>query len=383
MEALHRAAGQLIVGGFPGPEVDPTFADLAREGLLGGAILFKRNIVDLEQTATLVRALRTLPAPAPLSVSVDQEGGRVARLGPPFPALPPMRVFGELRRKSLAHQAGSLLGRSLRTLGFHQDYAPVLDVDTNPANPVIGDRSFGAEPALVARLGAALIDGLQSEGVAACGKHFPGHGDTHLDSHLALPRLDHDRARLEAVELLPFYAAARVDCASIMTAHVLFTALDPDHPATLSEKIIEPVLRRQIGFLGVIVSDDLEMRAIADHYGVEDAAVRAIRAGCDQLLVCSKVEWVPRVHAALVAAVEDGTLPRARLFEAAERIAAFKARWVTRAPLPDPLMLAFPRDAHAELLAELDAGPVRKSAPRTLEIDLGEDPEVLALLEDD
>lgn len=354
---LRAAAGRVLVGGFPGETLHGDFRGLVEEGLVGGAILFARNLRGLEHAASLVSELRALASPlgAPLLVSIDQEGGRVQRLRAPFPELPPMRSVGDLGRKSVARRAGVLIGECLAMAGFTQNYAPVLDVDSNPDNPVIGDRSFSRDPSAVARLGAAYIDGLQSAGVAACGKHFPGHGDTSKDSHLELPTLPHGRERLEAIELVPFRAAVRAGVASIMTAHVLFPALDPAHPATLSEHVIEALLRRGMGFDGVIVSDDLEMKAVADHYGVEDAAIRAIRAGCDQLLICHQPELVRRAHQALVAAALDGTLPAARLMEAAARVDRLKSAFpgsVVR-PSPEVLPAALPLDRHRSLLDAL------------------------------
>jgi beta-N-acetylhexosaminidase len=242
---------------------------------------------------------------------------------------------GDLER---VRDAARTLARGVRALGFNQDYAPVLDVDTNPDNPVIGDRSFSRDPQAVAERGAAFIQAMQAEGVAACGKHFPGHGDTQTDSHLELPRLEHDLARLEAVELPPFVEAVKAEVASIMTAHVLFPALDPEHPATLSEKVVGPLLRERLGFEGVIVSDDLEMKAVADNYAIEDSAVRAIRAGCDQLLICHDVELQARAHAALVKAVEGGTLDRGRLLEAASRVAKMKADYPVDVPEAGPFV---------------------------------------------
>ena len=355
-QKLSDAAGQVLVGGFDGPEIPNDFETLVREGRVGGAILFSRNFSDVDQCRDLVRALRNVPSPTPLVVSVDQEGGRVQRLRRPFPELPPFRSFGDAGRKPAAWSAGALIAKALRTLGFHQDFAPVLDVDSNPKNPIIGDRSAGREPALVARLGAAFIDGMQDHGIAACGKHFPGHGDTDLDSHLALPRLPHDRERLEAIELVPFRAAARVGVASIMTAHIVFSALDDQHPATLSSHVLLPLLRKEIGFEGVIVSDDLEMKAIADHYGIEDSAVMAVAAGCDQLLICHQPSLVAQAHEALIKAVESGRLPSERLFDAAARVQGLKDRYVRDAPDPveGPVAEALP--SPDEVLAML-SGP--------------------------
>lgn len=347
---LAREVGQLLIGGFDGLAAPADFLDLVRSGDVGGVILFKRNLTGrLEDTAALLASLQAV-APSPLWTAVDQEGGRVQRLGPPFPQLPRMRRVGETGDAALTRRAGEVLARGLRAIGFRQDYAPVLDVDTNPANPVIGDRSFSRDPQVVARLGVALAHGLQAEGVAACGKHFPGHGDTITDSHLELPRLEHDLARLREVELVPFAAAMRGGIASVMTAHVLFPSLDPSHPATLSERIITPLVRGELGYDGVVVSDDLEMKAVADHYGIEDSAVRAIRAGCDQLLICHQPALVAQAHRAIVQAVEKGTLSRERVAEAADRVARMGGRYPLRAVSVEELAAVMP-GVDAELAA--------------------------------
>lgn len=349
---LERLAGSLIVGGFDGTTLPPETASLLRSGRLGGVILFSRNVESPEQVAELVRAVRRASPQG--WIAVDQEGGRVQRLRAPFPELPPMRRLGEEREPELAGLAGRILGRALAALGIDQDYAPVLDVDTNPDNPVIGDRAFSHEVGVVAELGARFVEALQAEGVAACGKHFPGHGDTTEDSHFELPCLDHDLDRLAAVELVPFAAAIGAGVATIMTAHVLFPALDPEHPATVSERILVPLLREGLGFGGVIVSDDLEMEAVADRYGVADAAVLAVRAGCDQLPVCSSLEEQEAVHEALLRAVSRGKLSRERLAEAAARVAALRKRFPPREPrATGELAAALPGALHRELLDRL------------------------------
>lgn len=322
-QEVRRAAGEVILGGFPDATVSPEYAELLRSGRVGGAVLFRRNLPSCEQAADLTQSLKALRPDAWLAI--DQEGGRVQRLGPPFPQLPPMRQLGG-RPDAAAHvsRAGTVLSQGLAMLGFHQNYAPVLDVDTHPDNPAIGDRAFSSDPQIVADLGVALIQALQMGGLAACGKHFPGHGDTHTDSHVELPHLAHDLDRLRRVELIPFAAAMRAGVASIMTTHVCFTALDAVHPATLSEAVIEPLLRRELGYDGVVVSDDMEMLAIMDHYGIEEAVVRALRAGCDQVLICRRVELQAAAYEAIVRAVEAGELPRARLLQAAVRIGHLK-----------------------------------------------------------
>ena len=335
-QEVCQAAGEVILGGFPEAVVSPEYAELLRSGRVGGAVLFRHNLTSCEQAADLTQSLKALRPDAWLAI--DQEGGRVQRLGPPFPQLPPMRQLGK-RLDAAAHvwRAGTVLSQGLAMLGFHQNYAPVLDVDTHPDNPAIGDRAFSSDPQSVADCGVALIQALQLGGIAACGKHFPGHGDTHTDSHVELPRLEHDLDRLRRVELVPFAAAIRAGVASIMTTHVCFTALDAVHPATLSEAVIEPLLRRDLGYDGVVVSDDMEMLAIMDHYGMEEAAVRALRAGCDQLLICHRVERQVAAYEALVRAVDTGELPRTRLLQAAARIRRMKQRYQPLAARLDAL----------------------------------------------
>jgi beta-N-acetylhexosaminidase len=290
-------------------------------------------VESAEQVAELSAALKRA-AGRPLLVTIDQEGGRVARLRAPqgFTELPPMRAIGETGDAALARAAGALLGRELRAVGIDQDYAPVVDVDTNPANPVFGDRSFSRDPEVVGRLGAALAQGLQAEGVAACAKHFPGHGDTSQDSHKDLPRLPHDLARLRRVELPPFRALARAGVAAVMTAHVVFDALDPRRPATLSPEVMR-LLREEAGFQGCAVSDDLEMKAVAEHFPLEEAAPGAVAAGVDALLVCHQAAVQHRAIDLVRAAVEDGRIPRARLAEARARVAGL-LRFA--GPPPDP-----------------------------------------------
>jgi beta-N-acetylhexosaminidase len=274
------------------------------------------------QVAELTRRLRSLaPADAPMWFAIDQEGGRVARLGPPVVKLPAARVFGELDDVSLTLEAAAVLGEQLSWLGFNLDFAPVLDVDTNPDNPVIGDRSYGAEVLRVIRHGRAFAAGLAQSGIIACGKHFPGHGDTLQDSHHALPRLPHAEQRLREIELAPFAAlAAELPC--IMTAHVVFEAWDGSVPATLSPRVVTGLLRDEIGFRGLVWSDDLEMKAIADRYGLDEAACLAIEAGCDALPVCSKLDYVELAHEGLIRRAERDREFAVRLQSAAARSVA-------------------------------------------------------------
>lgn len=325
-------AASMFAVGFAGTSPSAEVLGLIRRGV-SGVVLFARNVESAAQVATLVRDLKRAAGDRPLMVSVDQEGGRVARLREPqgFTEMPSMRSLGATVDVELARRVGAVFGRELRAVGIDLDFAPVLDVDTNPKNPVIADRSFGRDPAVVSAMGVAVMEGLQAQGVAACGKHFPGHGDTHQDSHLDLPRLPHDLQRLHSVELPPFEAAIRAGIASIMTAHVVFDAIDPSVPATMSRAVLDGLLRQKLGFDGLLISDDLEMKAVVDHYGIEDAVVRGAAAGVDLFLVCHRAD---RAHAAIDAierAVAAGELDPQTVGEAARRISVVNARVTRRA----------------------------------------------------
>jgi beta-N-acetylhexosaminidase len=337
VDSLRKLAGQAIVAGFP--EGDPPAALLtaAARGELGGFILFRRNLGPAPAVVELAeRLVAAFPPGLPPFLGVDQEGGRVQRFGPPVLQLPPMRALGRVDRPDLTEQLAACLGAELAALGFNVDFAPVLDVDTHPDSPIIGDRSFGAEPDRVIRHGRAIARGLQRAGVAACGKHFPGHGDAALDSHLALPRVGHDRRRLDGVELAPFRALAS-ELSAIMTAHIVFDALEPDVPATLSRVAIQQLLRGELGFGGVVFSDDLRMKAIADHYGIPEAGCEAIAAGCDTLLVCDEPELSLQVHEALLRRAEREPRFADRLRESAARSLAVRRAYPPRPVKPDEI----------------------------------------------
>ena len=345
--SLADDVGQLLWCGFHGTVAPAELLAQIAAGQVGAVVVFKRNlvidvvqgpvpqeVVDLAAITALNQSLHAAaPQALPVLIAVDQEGGVVQRIRAPATQWPPMLSLDahpEPDDVALAEAVGVALGRELAAIGFDLDFAPVLDVHTNPANPIIGDRAFGRDAATVTRRALALATGLAKGGVLACGKHFPGHGDTVTDSHLELPRVEHDRARLDAVELAPFAAAAKAGLPMLMTAHVVYPALDPDLPATLSPTIIGGLLRDQLGYRGVIVSDDLDMRAVADHHGAGDAAVAAIRAGCDALLLCRDPDHQLAARAALLAAGEADATLRARIAESADRIRDLKAQHAAR-----------------------------------------------------
>lgn len=328
--SLPELIGQLLVVGFDGTSLPGALRDELAGGRRAGVIVFKRNIDDLPGLQALCADVaRATPAGLPALIAIDEEGGRVRRLSPPALALPPMRQLAERSDPAFVERCARVLGRELACLGITMDFAPVVDVDTNPENPVIGDRAFGADADTVVRFASAVIEGLRAGGVLSCIKHFPGHGDTLLDSHLALPSVLHGRARLDAVELAPFQRLASV-ADSVMTAHVVYPALD-EGPATLSKKIVTDLLRGSFGFEGVVFSDDLEMKGIAAQQEPEAAGVLAIEAGCDVLLVCHDAELQQRVHAALLERAGRDRAFERRCFEAARKSLALRRR---RPPQP-------------------------------------------------
>ncbi len=340
MRATTRLCGQLVLAGFHGHEASADIRRLLREFGFGGVILFARNVDSPEQVAELVRELQSLARDAgaglPLLVAVDQEGGRVQRMRAPWTVWPPARALGRAGSEELARQVGASLAAELKACGIGMDLAPVLDVDTNPKNPVIGDRSLSDDPEAVARLGAAFVQGLQDGGVAGCAKHFPGHGDTGVDSHFDLPCVDHSPARLDEVELRPFRRAIEAGVAAVMTAHILVRELDASWPATLSEAVLGGLLRGKLGWDGPVLTDDLEMKAVDGRWGPAELAVRAVRAGCDGLSICASHDKQVQAVEALIRAVETEELPFKTVEAAAARLRRLKERFLLPYVPPDP-----------------------------------------------
>jgi beta-N-acetylhexosaminidase len=340
MRDLRRHVGQFVMLGFDGPVVPADLRAIVREFDLAGVVLFKRNVQDPAQVAELAFDARRLSPETPLWVAVDQEGGRVARLRRPFTEWPPMAALGRCGDLGLVEQFARALARELRAVGITFDFAPVLDVATNPRNPAIGDRAIGADPDLVASYGRVVIATLQEEGLAACGKHFPGHGDTSVDSHEDLPVVDHPAERFEAIDWVPFRAAIAADVASIMVAHLLVPVLDEERPASTSPAVVRERLRGQLGFDGLVLTDDLTMKAISARQPVERAAVDAIAAGCDMALVCgTDHEQHVRVLESLIYAAEQGWLSPSLVDAARARQRRAKARFLA-GPEPRPLPAA-------------------------------------------
>jgi beta-N-acetylhexosaminidase len=332
---LDRLAAACLFPGFAGVEAPVWLRSWLGAGL-GGVVLFARNVVDREQLADLTRSLHAERQDA--IVAIDEEGGDVTRLeadrGSSYPGNYALGVVDDV---ALTERVGRSMGSELAAVGVDLDLAPVADVNSNPANPIIGVRSFGADPDLVARHVRAFVTGVQSTGIGACAKHFPGHGDTDLDSHLELPVLGADRATLEARELPPFRAAIQADVRAVMTAHIVVRALGGE-PATLSGDAFR-LLRDELGFRGLVITDALEMGAVSRTAAMEEIAIRALRAGADALCLGADIDaaTVERVHVGIVEAVRSGRLDEERLADAAARVAAMaRQRSRTAAGPPDP-----------------------------------------------
>ena len=360
MSNIYDAARLMMIG-FDGLEPSESLREFIAESPPAGVILFGRNIASIEQVGRLVRHLRQLwpdSAPTPL-IGIDQEGGNVRRLKAPdcpeFAAFPSMRTVGRTNSIETSFRVGEITGRQLAALGFNLNFAPVLDVDTNPENPIINQRAFARDPETVARLAIACAKGLHAGGVLSCGKHFPGHGDTSVDSHLGLPTLPHSRDRLHTIELLPFRAAVEADLPCLMSAHIVFETLDPKLPATLSPTVIPTLLRREMGFQGTLFSDDLEMAAIGEHFAWDEIAVRGLSASIDIFLVCRDLIGARSLRSALVQATQTNPETHLSFKQSLRRSDALRVKAQDHAihPLRDELP---DRDAAYDLIRSMSAG---------------------------
>lgn len=321
---LRWQVGQKIAVGFPGTEVPQALRDLVAEYRIGNIILFEENIRDAAQLRRLCAELRTLietHTGLPPLISIDQEGGVVARLKGDCALAPSAMGVAATGDPANALRAGEITGRELRALGVNFNLAPVMDVNSNPRNPVIGARSYGARPEDVCAYGTAMVRGLQAGGVRCCAKHFPGHGDTAVDSHLGLPRVDKTLQELEACELIPFRAAVQAGVDAVMTTHILFPRLEPGGvPATMSRRILTGLLRERLGFQGLIVSDCMMMGAIQDYYGTVPGCLAAARAGVDLLFVSHSLDVAAQVARALAEDAKAGRLDAGELTASVERL---------------------------------------------------------------
>lgn len=329
MVTLRQKIGQLFLVSCQGEALSNQERLLIEEYQFAGLILFQKNCGEPRQLVSLCRAIwEAFDTMSPF-IAIDQEGGRVHRLPAPFSHFPAAASIGARNDAELAYRLGQATGAELNLAGINLNFAPVLDVRSNPNSPAIGDRSFAAEPNRVITIAAAWTKGLRDGGVIPCGKHFPGHGGADKDSHFELPRVRQSMEELQATEFPPFADACRNKIESLMTAHVAYPALDAKRPATLSEAIITGLLRYQLAYDGVVFSDDLSMRAISDRYDGEAAAVQAVRAGVDVLLFCHEIDKAAAAFEFLCAAAERDPAVRARVHESYRRVTDLKRRYLT------------------------------------------------------
>ncbi|WP_114569731.1 beta-N-acetylhexosaminidase [Exiguobacterium flavidum] len=319
---------QLLYVGVDGTKLTPEDTEMIRNGV-GGVLVLGGNVSDERQLKQLVNAIHQAnEAPFPLFVGVDEEGGRVTRLPAPIPKFPAAAVVGAKNDERLAYDIGSGLATTTSHFGFNMDFAPVLDVNSNPGNPIIGDRALSSDPEAVARLGIAWMRGLAEADVVPVVKHFPGHGDTTVDSHVSLPKISKSRKQIEEMELVPFRKAISAGADVVMVAHILYPVLDPEKPSSLSKKIVGGLLRDDLGFDGVVITDDLAMGAISESYGTEEAALTSLLAGTDMVMFsnASSESRESLIHS-IKESVENGELPASELDEKVLRIIRVKQKY--------------------------------------------------------
>ncbi|WP_336785772.1 beta-N-acetylhexosaminidase [Paenibacillus sp. MMO-177] len=326
--SLPEKIGQMILVGMDGTEVQPEISKLIRDSHVGGVILYSDNIASASQTIKLVNDLKQINqdngAKLPLLLSTDQEGGRVSRLPKQIKAFPASRIIGNTNNPQYAYQVGTALGEAMKAIGLNTDFAPVLDINTNPKNPVIGNRAFGTTAELVSSMGVQEMLGISSQGVIPVVKHFPGHGDTSVDSHLGLPVVDHDLNRLRSIEFVPFSSAIKEGAPMVMVAHILMTKLDPDVPSSMSSKVIQNYLRGELKFSGVVITDDMTMGAVGKVKAIGPATVQSVLAGADIILVGHDPVQQQTVIDALTAAAQSGDIPSSVLDASVYRIIKLK-----------------------------------------------------------
>lgn len=326
---LDEKLGQMLIVGIEGYEIDLGAKQMIEELHVGGFILFGKNIESTEQLLELNNALKGANAvnKIPLFISVDEEGGRVSRIPNTIINLPTNKDIGKLNNEEFSYEIGMLLAEKVKAFGFNMNFAPVLDINSNPKNPVIGDRAFGSKPEVVSNLGVQTMRGIGFGGVIPVVKHFPGHGDTAVDSHVGLPSVDNDIERLNSFELIPFEAAINYGAECVMVAHILLPKIDAENPASMSTAIITDILRKQLNFDGVVITDDMTMGAIMKNYDLAAAAVQAVKAGNDIVLVAHKYENALATMKSLKAAVQAGEITEKRIDQSVYRILKLKQRY--------------------------------------------------------
>lgn len=331
---IEKKVAQLFVVGIPSKALNVQEQKLLERVGPGGYILFKHNLESTDQIVALNNSLlkvadqgayRSLPS----WISIDQEGGRVQRIREPATVWPPAKLLGQLNSPKTSYEAGFAIATELLALGFNVNYAPVLDVPVDWNNPALGDRCFSTDPEIVASMGSAFLRGTQRAGMLAVAKHFGGHGSVNVDSHLDLPVCHSKLNELRERDWVPFRRAIRARAEGVMTAHIVFTDIDADRPATLSRRVLQDHLRKELRFSKLIFTDDMGMGAIAQKYSLEEAVFLSIEAGCDQILLCHNFDELESIWMSVVRAFESGALPMSKLDESLERIQASKQKWLS------------------------------------------------------
>lgn len=327
--SLDEKIGQLLIVGFDGYEANKNIESLIKKNYVGGVILFGNNIRSAEQTMKLTNSLKSINSKnkIPLFISVDEEGGRVSRMPKELEKLPSNKIIGEINNSNLSYNIGKIISKELTCLGFNMNFAPVLDINSNLQNPVIGDRSFGNNANLVTRLGIKTMEGLREGNIIPVIKHFPGHGDTSVDSHVGLPLINHDMKRLKEFELIPFKEAINNNADVVMISHILLPKIDSSYPATMSKIIIKDVLRNDLKFNGVVITDDMTMGAITKNFDISNAAIKSINAGTDIILICHGYDNEIYVINSIKEAVENNIITEDKINESVYRILKLKEKY--------------------------------------------------------
>jgi beta-N-acetylhexosaminidase len=327
--SLEEKIGQLLIVGFEGTEINQEIISFIEKLKVGGFILFSRNIEDENKTLKLLNNIKEANSDndIPLFLSIDEEGGRVSRLPKAFKRLPESIKLGNKNDKEISYNYGKILGERVKALGFNVDFAPVLDINSNPKNPVIGNRAFGSTVDIVVSNGIQVMSGIRDTNIIPAVKHFPGHGDTGIDSHVNLPIVKKSMEELEKMELIPFIKAIEEDVDMIMVAHILYPAMDEEYPSTMSQKIIQNLLRDQLGYNGVIVSDDMTMGAIVENYSLEEASLRFIKSGGDIALICHGNDNPKKVIEHIKESVNTGNLSEIDIDKKVYRILKLKEKY--------------------------------------------------------
>ncbi len=342
---MNKLIGQHMLIGVSGLALTADEKKFIVENDISGVVLFGRNVKEPKQIYDLCAEIQSLrmqsPNKTPLYIGIDMEGGRVARLKAPFTQWPPLKKLGDLDSPSVSFNFAKSMGQELKAVGINLDFAPCVDVFSNPKNTVIGDRAVSTDPEMVAKHASALIRGYMKADVIPCAKHFPGHGDTVIDSHEDLPVEHADLNRLNDLELVPFKKSFKSRLNMTMTAHIKFPKIDPEWPVTLSEIFLKQMMRDELRYKGLIITDDLDMKALASHYGREMIPVRALQAGADLLLYCNEPESPPRAIEGIAKAIADGKLKKSDLENTHKRILAMKKECI-----PQPEMMPWQEATH-------------------------------------